>query len=136
LRWLQHHDLSISWREEDFRPHPYFQDPEAPQHTPSDELAESHSFAIRPVHIAGRTIKLYVKDNDILSLLNLPYGKEEDFLMLVMSYITQRFEWQKWRAPAPTFLDWIISHGKRPVFAPGQLGFSPYQLTGLAAAAA
>jgi hypothetical protein len=135
LRWLQGHNLSIAWKERDFSPHPYFLDPSAPSHAPGDELADGHSFAIRPVHIAGRTIKLYVKDNDILSLLNLPYGKEEDFLTLVMSYITQRFEWERWRAPAPTFLDWVVTHGKRPVFEPGQLGFSPKSIVNLQAAA-
>jgi hypothetical protein len=130
LRWLQRHDLSIDWHEADFLPHPYFLAPSAPNHAPGDEYAQQHSFAIRPVQVAGRKIKLYVKDQDILSLLNLPYGKEEDFLELVMSYITQRFQWEKWHAPAPTFLDWVISHGLRPIFAPRQLGFSPLKLVG------
>jgi len=125
LRWLQRHELSIAWKERDFLPHPFFREPDAPKHAPDDELAQGHSFAIRPVFVAGRSVKLYVKDNDILSLLNLPYGEEEDFLILVMSYITQRFEWQKWKALAPTFLDWVHSHGKRPIFQPGQLGFDP-----------
>ncbi len=123
FRWLQKHELSIEWNERDFASHPYFLDPLAPKHEQDDELADGHSFVIRPVHVAGRNVKLYVKDNDLLSLLNLPYGQEEDFLTLVMSYITQRFEWEKWRAPAPPFLDWVVTHGKRPVFKPGQLGF-------------
>ncbi len=122
LRWLQRHELSIDWTASDLAPHPYFASPDSPSHAKDDELAEWHSFAIRPVSVKGRNIKLYVKDNDLLSLLNMPYGQEQDFLLLVMSYITQRFEWENWRAPAPSFLDWVVSHGKRPTFKPGQLG--------------
>lgn len=123
LRWLQKHDLSIQWKEKDFRPHPYFAQKNSPAHDLHDEMAQGLSFAIRPVRVSGRTIKLYVKDSDMLGLLSMPYGKEEDFLELVMRYVAQRFEWEKWRAPAPTFLDWVVSHGERPVFGAGQLGF-------------
>lgn len=124
LRWLQKYDLSIEWKEKDFRPHPYFCTPDSPKHDPNDEMAKGLSFAVRPVRVGTRNIKLYVQDRDMVSLLNMPYGDEEDFLELVMRYVAQRFEWESWRAPAPPFLDWIISHGKRPVFLPGQLGFS------------
>lgn len=125
LRWLQRHELSVDWKTEDFTPHPYFQSLAAPKHDPLDELARDHSFAIRPVSIRGRNIKLYVQDQDMLSVLNLPYGNEEDFLELIMRYVAQRFEWDKWRAPAPSFLDWMVSQGVRPIFREGQLGFYP-----------
>lgn len=124
LRWLQKHQLSIEWKERDFRPHPYFINGHTPHHDPDDEMARGLSFAVKPVAVKGRVVKLYVQDQDIMSLLSMPYGKEEDFLELVMSYVAQRFDWESWRAPAPTFLDWLISHGKRPIFLPGQLGFS------------
>lgn len=126
LRWLQRHELAIDWRERDFSPHPYFSQINAPKHESHDELAWNHSFAVRPVKVKGRNIKLYVRDEDMVSLLNMPYGQEEDFLELVMRYVAQRFEWEAWRAPAPPFLDWIVSHGKRPVFFAGQLGFNPH----------
>lgn len=127
FRWLQKHELSVDWKERDFSPHPYFCHPDAPVHDPDDEMARGLSFAIRPVDIEGRKIKLYVRDNDMLSLLQMPYGKEENFLELVMRYVASRFEWESWRAPAPTFLDWMVSHGKRPIFEVGQLGFrAPY----------
>ena len=124
FRWLQKHELSIEWREKDFSPHPYFTSLHSPQHDPKDEMALGLSFAIKPVTVDKRNVKLYVQDKDMLSLLNLPYGKEEDFLELVMRYVTQRFEWQAWKAPAPHFLDWVLSRGASPVFSEGQLGFS------------
>lgn len=123
FRWMQKHELSILWKEEDFNPHPYFAHKDAPKHALDDEMARGLSFAIRPVQVANRKVKLYVRDNDMLSLLNLPYGEEEDFLELVMSYVAQRFSWEEWRAPAPPFIDWVVSHGKRPIFGPGQMGF-------------
>jgi len=126
LRWLQRHELAIDWRERDFSPHPYFSQINAPKHEAHDELARNHSFAVRPVKVKGRNVKLYVRDEDMVSLLNMPYGQEEDFLELVMRYVAQRFEWEAWRAPAPPFLDWVVSHGKRPVFLSGQLGFNPH----------
>jgi len=125
FRWLQKHELAIDWKERDFSPHPYFCTPNAPKHDPQDEMARGLSFAIRPVAVAGRAVKLYVGDSDMLGILNMPYGDEEDFLELVMRYVAQRFEWESWRAPAPTFLDWMVSHGKRAVFYPGQVGFQP-----------
>lgn len=125
FRWLQRHQISIDWKRSDFKPHPYFGHPQAPAHDPSDEMSVGLSFAIRPVVVKGRKVKLYVQDDDMLALLNLPYGDEEDFLELVMCYVTQRFQWEGWRAPAPGFLDWLKTQGKRPLFVPGQLGFSP-----------
>jgi hypothetical protein len=125
LRWLQRHEISIDWKERDFNPHPYFSQTNSPFHDAHDEMAKGLSFAVRPVRVEGRNIKLYVQDDDMVSLLNMPYGKEEDFLELVMRYVAQRFEWESWRAPATPFLDWVVSHGMRPVFLPGQLGFQP-----------
>ena len=92
FRWLQKHELSIEWKEKDFVPHPYFSSPYSPRHDPKDEMAIGLSFAIKPVKVQRRNVKLYVQDKDMLSLLNLPYGKEEDFLELVIRYVTQRFE--------------------------------------------
>lgn len=123
LRWLHKYQLSIEWKDRDFKPHPYFFQGPMPYHDENDEMARGLSFAIKPVQVSGRKVKLYIQDNDMISLLNMPYGKEEDFLELVMRYVAQRFEWESWRAPAPTFLDWVINHGLRPVFFPGQLGF-------------
>lgn len=125
LRWLQKHEISIDWKERDFSPHPYFCQKESPRHDPNDEMAQGHSFVVRPVRVGQRNVKLYVQDHDMLSLLSMPYGREEDFLELVMRYVAQRFEWQKWKAPAPPFLDWVVSQGSRPVFRAGQLGFGP-----------
>lgn len=122
LRWLQKHELAVDWTAEDFKPHLFFQGPDAPKHDPKDELARDHSFAIKPVEAHGRAVKLYVQDTDMLSILNLPYGHEEDFLELVRRYVAQRFDWEKWRAPAPCFLDWVVSQGKRPAFRAGQVG--------------
>ena len=126
LRWLQKHEISIDWEPRDFQPHPYFSHQDSPRHDPDDEMAKGLSFAVRPVRVAQRNVKLYVQDHDMLSLLSMPYGKEEDFLELVMRYVAQRFEWANWKAPAPPFLDWVVSQGSRPVFQGGQLGFTPY----------
>lgn len=126
LRWLMKHELAIDWTQRDFEPHPYFSHPSAPRHDKDDELAHSHSFAIRPIQVGERKIKLYVRDDDMLNLLSMPYGNEEDFLELVMKYVTQRFEWETWRAPAPPFLDWVKSLGKRPSFQLGQVGLSAF----------
>lgn len=125
LRWLQRHEISVEWKQRDFEPHPFFCHPNAPKHDPKDEMAEGLSFAIKPVEVSGRKVKLYVGDDDMLNLLSMPYGNDKDFLELVMRYVAQRFEWEGWRAPAPPFLDWVKSQGMRPVFVPGQLGFQP-----------
>jgi hypothetical protein len=126
LRWLQKYQLSIEWKERDFSPHPYFSCTHSPSHDPQDEMAQGLSFAVKPVKVEGRNVKLYVQDHDMLTLLNMPYGREEDFLELVMKYVAQRFEWEAWRAPAPHFVDWVHHQGKRPIFMQGQVGFSPY----------
>lgn len=123
LRWLMKHDLAIDWRKKDFDPHPYFSDPGAPKHDPLDEMARGLSFAIRPVVVDSRKVKLYLQDDDMLNLLSMPFGNEEDFLELVMRYVAQRFEWAKWKAPAPLFLDWVKAQGRRPVFSGGDVGF-------------
>lgn len=125
LKWLQASNISIAWRALDFKAHPYFCQKDSPMHDPDDEMAEGLSFAVKPVEVDGRKIKLYLQDDAMLSLLSLPYGQEEDFLELVMRYVSQRFMWEEWRAPAPPFLDWVHSMGMRPVFNRGQLGFCP-----------
>lgn len=130
LRWLRKHHLSIDWKKSDFKPHPYFSSVDSPTHDPNDEMAKGLSFAIKPIVVGERKVKLYLRDEDMLRLLSMPYGDDEDFLELVMRYVAQRFEWEKWRAPAPTFLDWMISHGKRPVFGQGQVGFLTSYVTG------
>lgn len=123
FRWLQKHQISVDWKEEDFNPHPYFSHPNSPTHDPNDEMSKDMSFCVRPVQVQGRNIKLYIQDTDMVSLLNMPYGVEEDFLELVMRYVAFRFQLEKWRAPAPYFLNWVTHQGVRPVFSAGQLGF-------------
>ncbi|MBY0515315.1 MAG: hypothetical protein K2P81_00295 [Bacteriovoracaceae bacterium] len=123
LRWLQRHELSIAWQARDIRIHPYFKQANNPQHDPRDEFAQNMSFAVAPVMVDGKKVKLYLADEDVLRMLHLSYGNEEDFLVLVQRYITQRHEWQKWKAPAPPFIEWLMSLGHRPVFSTGQLGF-------------
>lgn len=123
FRWLQKHELSILWKEDDFSLNTFFTSKDSPKHDPRDEMAQNLSFAIKPVRVCSRNIKLYVEDRDVLSLLHLPYGREKDFLEIVESYVAERFEWEVWRAPSPSFLDWTKSRGLRPVFQAGQLGF-------------
>jgi len=123
LRWLQRHELGIQWSRQDLQLHPYFQNAKAPRHDPQDETAKGLSFAIAPVEINDRKVKLYVQDLDMLRLIHTNYGHEEDFLTLVKNYVTQRHQWQAWQAPAPSFFDWVSSKGQRAVFLSGQLGF-------------
>lgn len=123
LRWLDKYKLSIAWKEQDFTPHPYFCQKDSPRHDPYDEMASGLSFAVKPVTVSERKVKLYIQDKDIISLLNLPYGEEEDFIELVMRYVALRFKLETWRAPAPYFLHWVTNQGIRPVFDKGQLGF-------------
>lgn len=124
-RWLLRHQKSIRWSKDDFEFHSYFQGPEAPRHSADDELAKGLSFALKPVKVHGRKVKLYLEDESVLTLLSTPFGHEIDFLELVESYVAMRFELEKWQAPAPPFVDWVKSQAKRPVFKKGQLGFSP-----------
>jgi hypothetical protein len=121
LRWLKKHRLEILWKDHDFKIHSFFED--GPSFEKSDELAHDHSFSILPVTVMGRTIKLYIEDDAMISLLSLNYGEEENFLSLVRRYIARRIQWEHWRAPAPTFIDWVKVEGKRPVFEKGHLGF-------------
>lgn len=125
LRWLKQSGYSVEWRGEDFKLHPYFISQKAPKHSPHDEMAKGLSFAVKPVEVHERKIKLYLMDEAILNLISLPYGEDTDFIELVMEYIKRRFEWEKWKAPAPTFIDWVKAGAKRPVFMVGQLGFCP-----------
>lgn len=124
LLWLKKTNLSIAWKKTDYELHHYFTDPGAPKHDPDDEMAQDLSFAVRPVEVDGRKVKLYLQDDAVLNLINLAYGEETDFLTLVKTYVAQRFKWESWRAPAPTFLDWVKNQAKRPVFQSGQLGFT------------
>lgn len=124
LKWIQKKNYSIVWKKGDFSIHPYFTAHDSPKHDPKDELAAEHIFAIKPVEVSNRKIKLYIQDDDVISLIHLPYGEEEDFLELVKQYVNLRFHWEKWRAPAPTFLDWVKAQGKRPVFSRGQIGMN------------
>jgi hypothetical protein len=123
-RWLYNHQSYIQWKPQDFKLHAYFTQGNAPKHDPGDELAHNHSFAIKPVEINKRKVKLYLEDAAILNLITMPYGEDDDFMNLVEEYVRARFQWEKWRAPAPTFLDWIKARGSRPVFSSGQLGLS------------
>lgn len=125
LRWLYRSDTSIEWQTTDFKLHSMFTSKNAPTHDPGDEMAKGLSFAIKPVHVNKRNVKLYLMDDAMLTLMSLPYGDDHDFLDLVKNYVAMRFEWEKWKAPAPTFLDWVKTQAKRPVFMQGQLGFNP-----------
>ena len=122
LRYLKTHHKSVRLAQADFTLHPYFTQSSAPKHDPHDELAKEHAFVISPVEVNKRKVKLYVSDEDMLNLISLPFGTDVDFLRLVKSYITLRHEWEKWKAPSPSFLEWVKSQVVRPVFSKGQLG--------------
>lgn len=123
IKWLKDHDCSIKWKNGDYKLHDYFCLPNSPRHDPYDEMAENLSFAIKPVEVNQRKVKLYLQDEAVLNLISLPFGEDHDFISLVKEYVTLRFQWEKWRAPAPPFLDWVKAQAKRPVFSKGQLGF-------------
>ena len=125
LRWLQKYNKCIQWSAQDLKLHSYFQIKNAPKHLPGDELAQGLSFAIKPVEVDGRVVKLYLQDEAILNLLNMSYGEEHNFLDLIAEYVKLRFKWEKWQAPAVPFLEWVKSQAKRPVFTGGDLGFCP-----------
>lgn len=123
MRWLKARKLMIQWKKNDMKLHSLFTGETAPRFEEGDELANDHCFSISPVTVLGRCIKLYVEDEAMLSLIQLEYGEEEDFLSLVRRYVARRIQWELWRAPAPTFSDWVRNEGKRPVFKKGQVGF-------------
>lgn len=125
LRWLYRQERSIKWRPNDFKLHPFFTAKDAPRHDENDEMAKGLSFAIRPVEVNKRKVKLYLTDDAVLNLISLPYGHDTDFIELVCEYVRLRFEWEKLKAPAPTFLDWVKAQVRRPVFMQGQIGFCP-----------
>ena len=123
--WLNKYKLSVLWESGDFIVNPLLSSQKAPRHDPTDELAEGHSFVIRPTMVDGRHIKLYVQDPDMIKLLNLHLGRKVSFSELTRSYIENRLKWQKGNILAPTFLDWIIATGVRPHVEEGELGFFP-----------
>jgi hypothetical protein len=122
LRWIERESVAVRISPQDFTLHRYFTTPGAPAHEHSDELGRELSFALSPVEVNARRVKLYLQDDAVLNLLSLPFGYEEDFLKLVRRYVEKRFDWECWKAPAPLFLDWVKSEARRPVFLPGQLG--------------
>ena len=124
LKWLKTHEYSITWKKDDFKFHPYFLQDDSPKHDPQDEMSRGLSFAITPVEVNQRKVKLYLQDDAVLNLIAMPYGEEEDFLELVKRYIRMRFEWEKWRAPSPPFLDWVKAQARKPLFNKRQLGLS------------
>lgn len=121
-RWVYKNQISIQWKHGDFSLHKYFQQSNSPKHDPGDEMSRGQSFAVKPVEVSNRKVKLYLEDEAVLNLINLPYGEDRDFIELVRNYVRLRFQWEEWRAPAPPFLDWVKSQGQRPVFSSGQLG--------------
>lgn len=125
FRWLQRHELGIQWKKDDFTIHPLFTGENIPRHDPNDDFARGLSFALRPVRVQERAVKLYIEDQDVLSLLRLQTGEERDFLSLVEDYVEMRFGREMEMGPAPGFLEWVKSMGKRPLFHQGQMGFSP-----------
>lgn len=124
LKWLKDNSCYIQWKKDDFRFHGYFLQEDSPKHDPDDEMAKGLSFSVAPVAVEKRKVKLYLQDEAVLNLINMPYGDEEDFLELIRSYIKMRFQWEKWKAPSPPFLDWVKAQAKRPVFRKGQLGLT------------
>ncbi|MES2527956.1 MAG: hypothetical protein V4598_12760 [Bdellovibrionota bacterium] len=123
LRWLRKNKMMILWKDGDFKMHSFFEN--GPGFDENDELSRDHSFSIVPVTVMGRLIKLYIEDEAMLALLSLDFGEEENFVSLVRRYIARRIQWEHWRAPAPTFLDWVRVEGKKPVFNSGEVGFHP-----------
>jgi hypothetical protein len=123
LRWLQRKQMSIKWSKKDFNLHSYFLQEDSPKHFAGDEMARGLSFAVKPVEVNKRKVILYLKDEDVLNLINMPYGLDEDFLLLVKNYVKMRFQWEEWQAPSPPFLDWMKAQARRPAFSRGQLGF-------------
>ena len=123
MRWLEREKKFILWKPGDFELHAYFTQKDSPKHDPHDEMAKGLSFAVRPVKVNERNVKLYLQDEAVLNLISMPFGEDEDFLKLVEKYVSLRFKWESWRAPAPTFLDWVKAQARRPVFSSGQLGF-------------
>lgn len=123
LHWLKKRNLSIQWRSKDFTIHPYFYYSKCPSYEKGNNFEQDSSFSIKPVQVDGRNIKLCLEDDSIMSLLNISYGDEIDFLELVKDYIQMRFHREKWGTPSPTFLDWVKILGKKPLFKVGQLSF-------------
>lgn len=123
--WLDKHSLSIIWKETDFSTNPLLSSALCPRHDPDDELAQGHSFVIRPQLIQQRKIKLYVQDRDMIKVLSLYSGDEAPLGDLTRNYISQRLLWEKTHTPAPSFLDWLIANGKKVQVGEGDLGFFP-----------
>lgn len=123
LLWARKEKLNLKFCKSDIELHPYFAQKNSPRHAPDDEMASGLSFAAQPVKVEGRTVKLYLQDEAIMNLISMPFGHDTDFRELMEDYVRLRFQWEVWRAPAPTFLDWVKAQAKRPVFSQGQLGF-------------
>ena len=123
LRWLMRHELSVAWESEDLNLHPYFSQKDAPKHDPSDEMSRDMSFAIAPVSVNGKKVKLYLADDDVLRLFHMQQGQQEDFLKLVSRYVEQRHQWMAKQLPALPFVEWLALQGHRPGFNRGQIGF-------------
>lgn len=123
--WLDKHSLSIIWKDSDFNINPLLSSPLAPRHDEGDELAQGHSFVIRPQMIHGRKIKLYVQDRDMIKILAIHSGEEMPLEDLTKNYIRQRLIWEKTHTLAPSFVDWIMATGKRAIVLEGDLGFFP-----------
>ena len=123
LRWLMRHELSVAWESEDLLLHPYFAHKDAPRHDPADEMAGDMSFAIAPVSVNGKKVKLYLADDDVLRLFHMQQGQQEDFLRLVSRYVEQRHQSQTGQLAALPFVEWLALQGHRPGFNKGQIGF-------------
>jgi hypothetical protein len=122
LKYIHQQKIKIILQKNDFTLHPYFSQVDAPKQDKMDDFSEEHHFIIKPIKIENRLVKLYVKDEDIIRMMKIPYGRDYDFLELAKRYIALRWEWEKCHAPAPTFLEWIKNLFLRPVFMRGQLG--------------
>lgn len=122
-RWLMRYDLSILWHKRDFAPHPYFEHSSTAHH-PQDEFAQGMSFAIAPVEVGERKIKMYLEDDDVIRLLSLKDGAPTDFMELMRAYVLKRLAWRERQTQALSFADWVILEGCRPLFSQGQIGLS------------
>jgi hypothetical protein len=123
LRWVISKELTLTFRKRDLSLHPYFQSPGKREEDEKNDFMTELSFSIPTINLGDRKIKLYLQDDSVISLLNLDFGEEMDFLELVRLYIKKRLEWEKWRAPAPLFYEWVLNMGKRPIFKKGQLNY-------------
>jgi hypothetical protein len=122
LRWMSMNNVSIQWKRSDIIFHSFFKEDRKINEI-KDEWSIEHAFSIPPVKVKGRHVKLYLKDEDVIQLMHLPGGQEEDFLELVTAYIRYRIDKERYSELAHSFLEWVKFMNKRPLFTKGQLSW-------------